>query len=131
MAAMQPGCAPPARGKLNVVFCDGHIESPTMKELFFTRTEASAAGEDGAEAGFGEDASDLVALIALDFDAAVFDCAAGAAGFLHLPGELLFFGQADAHEVRDDGDSLAAAPGGLADDIDAAAVFGGGGSVAS
>ena len=29
------------RGKWNVVFCDGHVESPSIKELFFDRTEAS------------------------------------------------------------------------------------------
>ena len=29
------------RGKWNVVFCDGHVESPSIKELFFDRTDAS------------------------------------------------------------------------------------------
>jgi len=83
----------------------------------------SAAGEDGAEAGFGEDAGDGLALVALDFDLAVLDGAAGAAAALHGLGQLLFFRQADAYEVFHDGHGLAAAPGFDAEDVDAAAIF--------
>lgn len=89
-----------------------------------------AASEDRTEAGLFEDFGDFGAFVALDFDAAVFDGAACAAGFLHLFGELFFFGEADADKVGDDGDGFAAAASGVANDVDAAAVFGGFGSLA-
>ncbi len=77
----------------------------------------------------GQDASDLGALVALDLDPAILDGATGAAGFLHLFGELLFLGQADADEIADDGHGFAAAPGGLAEDVDPTPVLFGGGTI--
>ena len=82
----------------------------------------SATGENRLEAGFGEDALHLVAFVALDFDAAIFDRAAAAAGFLHFFREDLFLSEPDAGEIFGHGDDLAAAMGGLPDDIHAAPV---------
>ena len=88
------------------------------------RAMSLTTGEDGAEAGLLEDAGDFSAFVALDFNAAVFDGATDAAGFLHLFGELFFFRKTDAHEVGDDGNGFAAAAGRVADDVHATAVFG-------
>src|SRR5687768_9488298 len=93
-----------------------HLEERS-EEIAFRGAGYSTASEDGAEAGLLEDASDFGAFVALDFNAAVFDGATDAAGFLHLLGELFFFRKTDANEVGDDGNGFAAAAGGVADDV--------------
>lgn len=50
----------------------------------------SSSGEDGAEAGFGQDAGDGFAVVALNFNPAILDRSSDAAGFSHGLGELLF-----------------------------------------
>lgn len=85
------------------------------------RAPVSSPGEHGPETGVGQDPGDGLPLVPLDFDAALFDGAAAAAGLLHLAGELLLFGQTDPHEVRNDRYGLPAASGLLTNDIDAAA----------
>lgn len=83
----------------------------------------SATSEDGIKPSAKKYFRDLVTFVALNFDAAFFDRAAGATRFLHLARELLFFGQTDADEVGDDGDGFSAAAGSLADDVHATAFF--------
>ena len=82
----------------------------------------SATGEHRLETGFREDALHLFPFVALDFNAAILDRTANAAGFLHFFGEFLFLRQPDADEIFCHGDSLAAAMGGLADDVHPASV---------
>jgi hypothetical protein len=88
------------------------------------------AGENGAKAGFGQDARDFLAFVALDFNVAFLHGAAAAAGFLHLFGELFFFRQADADKIFHHRHRLAAAMRGLAENVHAAAIFWAGGTLA-
>src|ERR1017187_6914983 len=70
----------------------------------------------------GQDARDFRAFVALNLDPAVLDRAAGAAGALHRPGQLLLFRQTDADKVFHHRHRLAAAPGLLPDDVHAPAI---------
>ena len=83
----------------------------------------STTGKYGLKTSFFQDAGDFLAFVALDFNLAVLHGAADAAGFLHLFGELFFFGQADADKIFHDGHGLAAAMRGLPQDVHAAAIF--------
>src|SRR5256885_852921 len=69
------------------------------------------------EASLIENLCDFGSFVALDFDAAFFDRAADATGFLHLFGEFLFFRKSNPNEVGDHSDSLSAASGFLTNDI--------------
>jgi hypothetical protein len=94
------------------------------------RDQILTSGKYWAEAGFGENARDFIAFVALNFNASFFHGTAAAAGFLHLFGEFFFFREADADEIFYHGNGFATAMGGLAEDIDAAAVFGASGALA-
>lgn len=72
----------------------------------------------------GEDLRHLLALVPLNFDSAIFNSPAGSAGFLHFFGQALLFRQPNPSEVRHDCDSFAAAPRGLANNINATAILG-------
>jgi len=71
------------------------------------------AGEHRLKARLDQDALHFFALVALDFDAALFHRPADAAGFLHLSGEFLFLWQANPREIAHDRYGLAAAMRGL------------------
>src|SRR5437870_5041735 len=77
----------------------------------------STAREDGPEVRFGEDASDLFSSVSLDFDLAIFYRAARSTGLLHGSGQALFLWKTDADKPLHHGNSLAAAPGLLPDDV--------------
>jgi hypothetical protein len=81
------------------------------------------SGKNGSKTGLSENAGDFGALIALNFNASVLDCATAAAGFLHLFGELFFFGQANADKVFNNRHRLATAMRRLPEDVDATAIF--------
>lgn len=83
----------------------------------------STSREHRPKTGIGENAGDFGTLIPLDFDAPVLHRATAAARFLHLFGELFFFRQADADKIFHDGHGLSAAMRGLANDVNAAAIF--------
>ena len=80
------------------------------------------ASEHRLEARLDQDALHFFALVALDFDAALFHRPADAAGFLHLSGEFLFLWQANPREIAHDRYGLAAAMRGLADDVHASSI---------
>src|SRR5437899_677071 len=70
-----------------------------------------------------QDPRDLRALVALNFDLAVFHRASRAAGLLHRLGELLLFRQTDADKPFRYCHRLAAATGLLPDDVHPAAIL--------
>ena len=70
-----------------------------------------------------EKSADRFALVALNFDCAVLDGAAAAAGGAHFFRELFFFRQTDPDETVHHGHRFSAAVSRLAPNIDAAAVF--------
>ena len=80
------------------------------------------AGEHWLEARLDQDALHLFALVALDFDTALFHSPADAAGFLHLSSEILFLWQTNPREIAHDRYGLAAAMRGLADDVHASSI---------
>lgn len=77
------------------------------------------AGENRQKTGLLEDARGRVALVALDFDPALFHGAAAAAGRLDGLCQRALFVVADAEKAADDGDRFAAAMRSLPDKIDA------------
>jgi hypothetical protein len=101
--------------------CAGERSKPTVKARRIL-VGSLPAGEHRLETGLRENALHLLALVALDLDAAVFHRAADAAGLLHFFRELLFLRESDSDEISGHRDAFAAAVRGLADDVHPAAV---------
>ena len=75
------------------------------------------------EVCLAQDAGNLGAFVALNFDLAVLHCATRAASLLHGLGQLLLFRQTDTDKTLHHRYRLAAAPSRLTDDIDATTVL--------
>ena len=88
-----------------------------------SRLPPSSSGEHRAETGLGQNSRNRLALVTLDLDPSFLQRATGAAGFLHLLGERLFFIQTDAGESSDDRYGLATSVRSLTNDIDSSTVF--------
>ena len=83
----------------------------------------SATSEHWAKPRLQKNAGDFFALVALDFNAAVFHSSPRAAGFLHFSGERFFLRKANADEIFNHGDGLSTTPGGLPNNVDTPTVL--------
>src|SRR5581483_1541562 len=88
-----------------------------------SRSSPLSAREHRTKISFLQNPRHLRAFVSLNLDLPVLHRAAGAARLLHRLGQALFFGKTDADKSLDHGDRLAPAPGGLADDVDPAAIL--------
>ena len=112
-----------AQVKANVALPQAELTKERIKKVATLIGECiSATGEHRIESRLLQDACHRIALVALDFDATVLHRATTPTGRLHLFGQCLLLWQSDPLESLDHGHSFARAMGGLADDVDPAAI---------